>query len=308
MNQLRMPMLDNKEFEYFMVDYAKIVLNKDAQIYGHNGETQNGIDIVIYNKNRVITEAIQCKNYIIDKKVKKSFIVDCIQKADTFIPNIRKLYIAFAFENTTKLINICNEINEIRSQQGKFVVELIFWDEISKNICYQPELINKYYKPFVDILSNPFRNKPYSEKEISLDYEWKMFEGFNKIVYECKVINFIESSPFEGITTDIIDKIEDFYFQTEEYLRLYFFWCKSEVYDCIYYIHFYVNHLNFLYACHMELNEAGTIYRMIKRPYSNPSYDEEFYDSIKEIQTALSKYICRLCEYVNIIRNIKTDN
>ena len=308
MNKLRMPMLENKEFEYFMVDYAKIVLKMDAQIYGHNGEAQNGVDIVIYNKNKVIKEAIQCKNYITNNKVNKGFIVGCIQKADTFIPKIKKLYIAFAFDNTKKLIDFCNEINEVRSQQGKFVVELIFWDEISKNICHQPELINKYYKPFVDMLSDPIRNKPYSNKEIGLDFEWEMFKGFDKLVYECEVKSFIESNPSDGIPVGIVDKIEDFYFQTEEYLRKYFFWCKSEVYDCIYYIHFYVNHLNFLYACHMDLNEEGTMYRMIRRPYSNPSYDEEFNDSREEITTALSKYVFRLSEYIEKIRDIKTYN
>ena len=308
MDRTKMPMLDHKEFEYFMVDYAKIVLKKDAQKYGHNGEAQNGVDIVIYNKDKVITEAIQCKNYINSNKINKRFIENCISEADAFVPAIQKLYFAFAFECTTKLIKFCNEINQLRSQQGKFLVEFIFWDEISSNVYNKRYFIKKYYKPLYDEIFDTICSKPYSRKDINTDIEYQMFKEFNTIFEECKVVKFVESNPNIGIEIDIIDKIDVFHIKTKDLLDKYIFYCKSEVYDYVAHIYYCINSLNYLYAINMELNEWGTHYQFIQKPYKSDFFKEVFNDSRKVINRHLRWYIYKLSNYIKIILQIQRDN
>lgn len=118
-------------------------------LYGRNGQSQKGIDIISYERLIVAQCKLRTLN-IKDRKTKISFINEIISDINSIIKlekNPEKIIIATTIENDTL---IQDQLNTITLLNGiPIIIEYWSWDYISNNLFLFNHIVNKYY---------PYRN------------------------------------------------------------------------------------------------------------------------------------------------------
>ncbi|MCI6432935.1 MAG: hypothetical protein MSA72_19115 [Lachnospiraceae bacterium] len=172
---------DDKEFECMVRDCFEIQYG-NAELYGRNGQRQNGIDIICHvddhDKGNYII-GIQCKNY---QRITKDNIDDIITEAEKFEFPLGKFVIATSASRDVKIQDYVFGKNLKGSD-----VEIYFWEDISEIIAYNPELLKKYY-PLIG-----------EEDEMTIE---KLVKLFNEGVQVFNILQFIRMSPLNGIYSD----------------------------------------------------------------------------------------------------------
>lgn len=138
--------------------YGEVFNCKTPTIYGRRGQKQYGLDILVYKDNLNKSSnlvGVQCKHV-----TKLPFdgpdsvtIVKEIAKADSGQQQISQLLIATSLPSDRKLTDAVNALSEKRVSEGKFPVEVQFWNDIENHIFNSSNLSERYHS-----------NSDYSEK------------------------------------------------------------------------------------------------------------------------------------------------
>jgi hypothetical protein len=153
-----LPRLPNaNDFEELVRDIFSVKLkNPNLQRYGRNGQKQQGIDIVgivgrDYSANS--GAVIQCKNQvnsITDEKLCSEIDSELVEfDKSPFKEN--NYYFVTSADNSTAVLNHVKKINETRKSEAKSSVEVIFWDDISRDLIANQKIFHKYYGNILQI-------------------------------------------------------------------------------------------------------------------------------------------------------------
>lgn len=128
------------EFEAITLDAANIRWKPEKfSGYGRSGQVQHGVDI--WSQNLCI--GIQCKNTV--NGVSKSVVEEEICKAESFAHPLDILYIATTASRDVNIQNIVWKISEERKNKGKFLVDILFWEDITSEVGKDVEVVVKHY-------------------------------------------------------------------------------------------------------------------------------------------------------------------
>ena len=144
--QLPMP-LNWQEFESITRDaLVNQWRSPSLQKNGRVGQKQKGVDI--YGPDylgRLV--GVQCKKY--KGKLEMKTVLDEIINAEKFEGRLSTLYIATTTEHDSFLQEKIRVLSEKRAHQGKFVVGVLFWDEIVAGLMLNPASVSAHYPQIV---------------------------------------------------------------------------------------------------------------------------------------------------------------
>lgn len=180
-----------QEFEVLCAHIYGVIFNcKTPTMYGRKGQKQYGLDVLVYENNQNTSSSrigIQCKHVS-----KLSFdgndkvtIVKEIAKADSGQQEISKLIISTSLPSDQKLTDAVNALSDERVNNGKFPVEIQFWNDIENYITNSNILSQRYHS-----------NSDYSEK-IKQAKEYFDKERYSEVISsltidDIKLMNHIE--------------------------------------------------------------------------------------------------------------------
>lgn len=140
------------DFEELCLRLWGAIWNKEEQIETNssNDQGQDGVDIFCYLESDQGYVGIQCKN-IKDEKLNgtpNNITISAIKKeiemAEKFIPELKRYIIATSAEKDGKIQEAVRSIDLERRRQGKFPVEIKFWDYIERNVLSH-KLVHDWY-------------------------------------------------------------------------------------------------------------------------------------------------------------------
>src|SRR5512140_2462643 len=118
------------------------VLNRewdaDLKRNGRSGQEQDGVDL--FGRRRRDPNAwigVQCKNVasLTDREIREE-----VAKADSFQPPLAKYYFATSLDRDEKLQRVVRLLSEERLADGKFPVEIVFWDDLERGLLGSRQL------------------------------------------------------------------------------------------------------------------------------------------------------------------------
>lgn len=131
-----------QDFQTFIKDLMNEKYEGGFDVFGRNGQAQNGIDILGQDNGQVI--GVQCKRFDSTKLTFK-IVENEVNKADNNNPPLQK----FIFVTTTpRDKNIQNEIVKLninRQKNSLFKIEIWFWETIEDEVNNNLSIWNKYY-------------------------------------------------------------------------------------------------------------------------------------------------------------------
>lgn len=163
-----LPPQDWQGFEKFLKGVVDVIWKQEGwQNYGRQGQTQKGIDLYGYDEQRRFT-AIQCKKKNITDSdgtllttslLTKKHITDEIISAEKISqPKIERLIFATTSSRDTKLQDNVRAINESRIKNGKFFIEIWFWEDFQVLIEKHIELMYWYYSELLESIHKYDKN------------------------------------------------------------------------------------------------------------------------------------------------------
>ena len=114
----------------------------DAHTVGRPGQGQDGVDI--WGRADYLDGGICGVQVKLTELLRTGDIVDIVSKAENFRPRLRKLIIATTAVPDAKLQKTVRALSAEREAQGRFAVEIMYWEEISQDLCV-PDLLAKHY-------------------------------------------------------------------------------------------------------------------------------------------------------------------
>ncbi|MGP5060449.1 PIN domain-containing protein [Psychrobacter celer] len=154
-----LPPSTEQEFEAFCAHiYGEVYNCNTPAMYGRRGQKQYGLDVLVYkdNLNKASNRTgIQCKHVKalpFDGSAKVTVVKE-IAKADSGQQQISQLIIATTLPSDQKLTDDVNTLSNERVNEGKFSVEIQFWNDIENHITNSSVLSRRYHS-----------NSNYSEK------------------------------------------------------------------------------------------------------------------------------------------------
>ncbi|MGO3219791.1 hypothetical protein ACTXLJ_01770 [Psychrobacter celer] len=154
-----LPPSTEQEFEAFCAHiYGEVYNCNTPAMYGRRGQKQYGLDVLVYkdNLNKASNRTgIQCKHVKalpFDGSAKVTVVKE-IAKADSGQQQISQLIIATTLPSDQKLTDDVNALSNERVNEGKFSVEIQFWNDIENHITNSSVLSRRYHS-----------NSNYSEK------------------------------------------------------------------------------------------------------------------------------------------------
>ncbi|CAJ3085684.1 Putative Zn-dependent protease, contains TPR repeats [Burkholderia pseudomallei] len=125
-------------FEDFChIVYSKVLDDPLATKNGRSGQKQNGVDVFASRKGE--RYGVQCKQKTFGRLTTK-IIDEEVKAADDGPVRIDKLVIATTVANDVKLIAHAAQLTDCRRKDGKFEVNLAFWDTLETLVRGNPEL------------------------------------------------------------------------------------------------------------------------------------------------------------------------
>ncbi|MGP4971253.1 hypothetical protein [Psychrobacter aquimaris] len=154
-----LPPSTEQEFEAFCAHiYGEIYNCNTPAMYARRGQKQYGLDVLVYkdNLNKASNRTgIQCKHVKalpFDGSAKVTVVKE-VEKADSGKQEIAQLIIATTLPSDQKLTDAVNDLSDKRVENGKFPVEIQFWNDIENHIANSRFLSQRYHS-----------NSNYSEK------------------------------------------------------------------------------------------------------------------------------------------------
>lgn len=119
--------------------------NPNLVKHGRQGQRQHGVDI--YGHDACTAQVgIQCKNTV--GKITSEIVDSEVTLAENFNPTLKKLYIATTCAADAHIQAHVRSLSQTRTQDGKFGVEIVFWDEIVQDLSRNEALPRKHYPQF----------------------------------------------------------------------------------------------------------------------------------------------------------------
>lgn len=155
-------------------------------IYGRNGQAQNGVDVFGKWKKSII--GIQCKR--LDCKLSLAMVKSEIKKAEEFTPKLTKFVIATTDRRDAKMQSNVLAINSERANEGLFEVEILYWDAIEDEINGNANILDRYYD---DVMPNIDKN--YKDMHIldTLRLAFARPAFSTQFKYEAKIMDFMQA-------------------------------------------------------------------------------------------------------------------
>lgn len=178
-SEMKLPQTKNAaEFEDIVCDVCTKKYKREFQKNGRPGQKQYGVDILCDGEDRI---CIQCKNYILKKKD----LEEIINEIKEFDISFSKFIIATSSSRDATLQSVIQKIND--EKKLKFIVDIMFWEEIEGIVIKNKKLFKKYYPRLAEIKKS--RIKPI--KKIVLD--------FNKCISKYYVVDFVQEDVSIGL-------------------------------------------------------------------------------------------------------------
>lgn len=180
-----------QEFEVLCAHIYGVIFNcKTPTMYGRKGQKQYGLDVLVYENNQNTSSnriGIQCKHVSklpFDGNDKVTIVKE-IAKADSGQQEISQLIISTSLPSDQKLTDAVNALSDERVNNGKFPVEIQFWNDIENYITNSNILSQRYHS-----------NSDYSEK-IQQAKEYFDKERYSEVISsltvdDTKLMNHIE--------------------------------------------------------------------------------------------------------------------
>ena len=142
-----------EEFEEITLSATKLRWSSQAFFgNGRRGQRQDGVDIfgMIPDGRHV---GVQCKNTIsgLDELV----IIKEIGNAESFEPILASLYIATTAPRDALLQKSIRKISADRIGDGKFSVDLLFWEDLAADLATDQQIFFKHYPQFSQVKNSP---------------------------------------------------------------------------------------------------------------------------------------------------------
>lgn len=119
--------------------------SSDFERHGRPGQKQDGVDIFGHDdEDRLI--GVQCKNTIGGLSLKT--IKEEITNADAFEPSLHKIYIATTAKRDAALQREVRLLSNERRAVRKFLVGILFWDDICQDIAKDDDVFFAHYPQF----------------------------------------------------------------------------------------------------------------------------------------------------------------
>lgn len=120
----------SEEFEHVCTEYLRRAWGRPGLVrYGKSGEDQHGVDLVDLGTPDDCWAA-QCKLHEEEKTLQAAEIKAEVEKTDGFPHTIRRYAVCTTGRKTKHAQDAVLELNETRKAAGKFLVELIYWEDI----------------------------------------------------------------------------------------------------------------------------------------------------------------------------------
>jgi tetratricopeptide (TPR) repeat protein len=127
------PPKNEADFERMCAQIYGVIFNDPrAKINGRRGQAQGGVDVFV-KEHGVGRVGIQCKKYTL-KGVTWDDVVDEVAKADAAGTRIKRLIIATTAVNDAVLLKQVLELSDQREEEGRFTVDVDFWDDLCLHI------------------------------------------------------------------------------------------------------------------------------------------------------------------------------
>lgn len=134
------------EFEDMVLDALRIRWKApDASRNGRRGQRQNGVDI--FGRPAEFDgrwAGAQCKNVLASPFTIEN-IRDAAAKAEGFEPTLAKFYVVVSLDRDVRLQEGVRLLCEERKREGKFSVDLLFWNDVSGLLADDTALVEKYW-------------------------------------------------------------------------------------------------------------------------------------------------------------------
>lgn len=202
-SEMKLPQTKNAtEFEDIVCDVCTKKYKREFQKHGRLGQKQYGVDILCNGEDRI---CIQCKNYILKKKD----LEEIINEIKEFDISFSKYIIATSSLRDAKLQNVIQKVNDEKNL--KFIVDIMFWEDIEGIVIENKKLLKKYYPRLVEIKKSMI--KPI--KKIVLD--------FNKCLSKYYVVDFVQEDVSVGLSIKSPLNVDLFIEEVKGILKEYLF-------------------------------------------------------------------------------------
>lgn len=114
--------------------------------HGRQGQNQQGVDIYGSDESGKLF-GIQCKNS--PNGISTKTIDDEVIKAENFRPPLSVFYIATTADTDASLQQYVRTKSNERLSAQKFPINILFWEDITRNIACDTETLKKLYPQFV---------------------------------------------------------------------------------------------------------------------------------------------------------------
>lgn len=130
------------EFEDMCLSMAKIRWESaDCYRHGRPGQPQQGVDIYAYTTCGLV--GIQCK--LTAKEALSNGLRKLINDAEKFSPPLDAFYVAVATPHDSHLQHEIRAITLARQAEGKFPVEILFWEDITSDLARNPSVLFQHF-------------------------------------------------------------------------------------------------------------------------------------------------------------------
>jgi Flp pilus assembly protein TadD len=171
-----------EEFESLCADVYSKVWQTKLEKNGRQGQPQGGVD-VYGQPDGTNYSGIQCK-----KKRKwppealtTDDIDEEVEKAKSWKPGLKKYFIATTAPNDAKAQAHARTITEAHAKSGLFSVEILSWDEVTRDLASYPGLLDKYYPQLVSSVAPQIEELPEKTAKLVIQHlrEEKQAEAGN---------------------------------------------------------------------------------------------------------------------------------
>lgn len=157
-----------QEFETLIRGVVEVIWRQEGwQNYGRPGQSQSGIDLYGYDDKRLFT-GIQCKKMnqtdsdgilLTNSLLNKQLIDEEISNSESIKnPSLERFIFATTSSRDTKIQDMIRAINHDRIKEGKFSVDIWFWEDIQIHIENHIELMYWYYQDYLEKIKRYDKN------------------------------------------------------------------------------------------------------------------------------------------------------
>lgn len=131
------------EWEDMVVDALRLRWqDPDARRNGRRGQRQNGVDIYGCATSVGGLAGAQCKNTF---EPNLGQVTEEVAKAEGFVPKLAKFYFVAAAPRDAELEEAVRLLSLVRTSNGMFGVDVLFFDDICADLASRPELVEKHW-------------------------------------------------------------------------------------------------------------------------------------------------------------------